>query len=221
MAKRGPKPKGKVKIEWSSNFAYAIGLLASDGCVSSNNRHISFVSKDLEQVKNFIKCLRITNKIGRSLSGNKKSYAYRVQFGDVNFVEFLKTIGIGPVKSKIMGILAIPNPFFLDFLRGSFDGDGCIYSYWDPRWKSSFMFYVTFVSASKVHIDWIRTQIFYHIKSQGHVTKPNGESTYQLRYAKKDSINILRKMFYTKSVISLKRKRLKIKRILAIVGESL
>jgi len=29
MGLRGPKPKGKVKLEWSANFAYAIGLLAT------------------------------------------------------------------------------------------------------------------------------------------------------------------------------------------------
>jgi hypothetical protein len=27
MGKRGQKPKGKIKIKWSANFAYAIGLL--------------------------------------------------------------------------------------------------------------------------------------------------------------------------------------------------
>jgi hypothetical protein len=31
MGKMGPKPKGKVKIKWSANFAYAIGLLTTSG----------------------------------------------------------------------------------------------------------------------------------------------------------------------------------------------
>ena len=64
MGKRGPKPKGKVKIKWSGNFAYAIGLLATDGCLSPDGRHITLTSKDLDQLETFMKCVGIKNKIG-------------------------------------------------------------------------------------------------------------------------------------------------------------
>ncbi len=33
------KPLGRVKIEWSDKFAYAIGLVASDGNLSPDGRH--------------------------------------------------------------------------------------------------------------------------------------------------------------------------------------
>lgn len=46
------KPKGKVKIEWNENFAYAIGLIVTDGSLSIDGRHINFTSKDLEQIQN-------------------------------------------------------------------------------------------------------------------------------------------------------------------------
>ena len=68
MGKRGPKPKGKVKIEWSPNFAYAIGLLATDGCLYNDGRHISFVSKDLELVEMFKKILGLEVKISAKFS---------------------------------------------------------------------------------------------------------------------------------------------------------
>jgi hypothetical protein len=55
MKKRGQKPKGKVKIVWSSNMSYAIGLLTTDGCLSSDGRHILLTSKDKEQLNNFSK----------------------------------------------------------------------------------------------------------------------------------------------------------------------
>lgn len=57
MGNRGPKPKGKVNIKWSANFAYAIGLIVSDGSLSKDGRHISFTSKDKERVDNFNKAL--------------------------------------------------------------------------------------------------------------------------------------------------------------------
>ena len=76
-----------------------------------------------------------------------------------------------PAKTKIISALKIPKEYFFDFLRGHFDGDGTFYSYWDPRWRSSFMFYTEFISASKKHIDWIRDILLKKLKIKGHITK--------------------------------------------------
>ena len=216
MGKRGPKPKGKVCITWSPNFAYAIGLLASDGCLSPNGRHIIFVSKDKEQITNFLSALGIENTIGTNSTG-----AYRVQFSDVLFYSFLLHIGLMPNKSKVLSKITVPQKYFFDFLRGVFDGDGSSYSYWDSRWKSSFMYYISFASASNTFISWLRNTIRAHQGAVGHVTQAKYKSTYQLKYAKKESLGILRKMYPKKSVLHLSRKRLKIKRMLSIVGEQL
>lgn len=220
MGKRGPKPKGKVKIRWSSNFAYAIGLLVSDGCLSSNGRHITLVSKDKEMLINFMKALNITAKIGETHSGYKRKRAFRVQFGDVLFYQFLQSIGLMKNKSKVIGKINVPSKYFFDFLRGSFDGDGCTHSYMDPRWRSSFMFYTIFVSASKRHIDWLQLNIKKHIGIKGHVTGSYKKgAVFQLKYAKKESLKVWRKMYHKKDLLSLSRKRLKINAVLRIIGE--
>jgi len=39
--------KGEVKIQWSPNLAYAIGLIATDGCLGRDKKYIDFTSKDL------------------------------------------------------------------------------------------------------------------------------------------------------------------------------
>src|SRR3989338_4215209 len=209
--KRGTRPKGKVKILLSPQFAYAIGLIASDGCLSPNGRHIVFVSEDTEQLINFMRALNIT--VAQRKNSN------RVQFSDVLFYRFLLTTGLMPNKSKILAQLNIPTEYFFDFLRGSFDGDGSFYSYWDPRWKSSFMFYTTFVSASKAHIEWLRSILKKKLMVIGYVTfGGRGNGYYQLRYAKKESLKIIKKMYYTPAVACLGRKRLKIQRALGIIG---
>ena len=51
------KPQNKTSTTWSSKLAYAIGLITTDGSLSKDGRHISFTSKDKEQVKNFKFCL--------------------------------------------------------------------------------------------------------------------------------------------------------------------
>jgi len=220
MGKRGAKPKGKVKIEWSAEFAYAIGLIVSDGCLSGG-RHVIFVSKDMEQIQNFMKALGITVPIGKTKSGYDGNISLKIQFSDVLFYDFLETIGLMPRKSKIIGEIKIPEKYFFDFLRGSFDGDGCTYSYWDPRWKSSFMFYTTFVSASGKHISWLRDEICKRLKIRGHVTGDGKRVIFQLKYAKADSLKLLKKMYYSRNVPHLSRKRLKIVKMLATVGEKL
>ncbi len=221
MGKRGPKPKPEPK--WSSGLAYAIGLLATDGCLSKDGRHIIFVSKDLQQLENLKKALGLKNiAIGQTLSGYDGKPCTRVQFGDVTLYRFLLTVGLTPNKSKTINALRIPRNYFFDFLRGHLDGDGCTYSYWDPRWKSSFMFYTVFGSASKEHVLWLQKEIRDLAGLSGHITgKGKKHTIYQLKYAKAGSLILLRRMYYNNRVIHLSRKRLKIEKMLSIVGERL
>lgn len=216
MGARGTKPKGKVKIAWSSNFAYAIGLIVSDGCLYKNNRHIAFVSKDMEQIHNYLYCFDIDNRISKVQSGHNGVFAYRVQFSDTQLHLFLRSIGVHPAKSKTIQKLTIPKEFFFDFLRGSFDGDGSFYSYWDKRWRSSHMFYVEFISASKVHVDWLRDVLRRELSVWGHITNAKKSSVFQLKYAKKEALEIIKKMYYSPTVVCLSRKRLKIEKALEI-----
>ena len=214
------KPLGKVKIKWSPEFAYAIGLLTTDGNLSSDRRHIDLTSKDREQLENFLRCLRSDNKIGLKHSGLSKRYL-RVQLGDVLFYKFLLTIGLMPKKTMLLHKILVPPRYFFDFLRGHFDGDGTFYSYWDPRWRSSFMFYTAFVSASKKHIIWLQNQIFESIGIRGHITKSINDSVCQLKYAKAESLKLLPFMYYDTGVVCLSRKRRKIEKALGVAGKRL
>ncbi len=145
----------------------------------------------------------------------RKDY-FRIQFGDVIFYKFLKKIGLMPKKSKVIKSIRTPNQYFFDFLRGHFDGDGTFYSYWDPRWKSSFMFYTAFISASFYHIHWLQRKIYRFLRIKGHIAQDSKKMAYYLKYAKTDSLKLIPKMYYSKNVPSLQRKRLKIERVLGI-----
>lgn len=203
----------KVDTTWSPELAYAIGLITTDGTLSKDGRHLALVSKDKQQLENFLQALKLKNKIGTHFSGSGKK-AFRVQFGDVHFYNFLLDIGLMPNKSKILGNLKIPKVYFFDFLRGHFDGDGTFYAYWDPRWRSSFMFYTTFISASRRHIQWLQMCLKQLLGITGHITKGVSMSVYQLKYAKAESLKLLPKLYYDRRILSLLRKRLKIERAL-------
>ncbi len=154
--------------------------------------------------------------IGQSVSGLGK-LAHRTQISDVYFCNFLNSIGICPNKSKTIKKVDVPPEYFSDFLRGFFDGDGTIYSYWDKRWKSSFMFYTSFATASEDFVIWLHRSIAERVGVLGHLKKDGKDSTYQLTYAKRDSVAILNKMYEKQGAIYLARKKLKSEVILAIV----
>lgn len=217
MGRRGPKPQGKVEVRWSSRFAYGVGLLVSDGCLSPSGRHVVFVSKDVEQIRNFLSAFDIHMYVGLNSTRTP-----RVQFGDVLFYRFLLTIGLMPNKSKVLGKINVPSKYFYDFLRGVFDGDGSVYLYRDKRWPSSHMFNVSIASASPNFLTWIQRALQARLHVTGHITCARGHSTKQLKYGKREGLIILRRMYRNAPRGTyLSRKHLKITKMLDIVGQRL
>lgn len=217
--KPGPKPKGKVSICWSPDFAYAVGLLVADGCLVKDGRHIDLTSKDKDQLTTFNRCLGIAAKISKKTSGSG-NLAYRIQFGDVLFFKFLLKIGLTPAKSKTIGQLLIPRLYFFDFLRGYFDGDGCSYSFYDSVFANSYRFYISFASGSINYIRWLREKIKERAHITGHICRQANSTNFQLKYAKSEAIILARKMYYRVDVTCLWRKKEKIARSFDVINAS-
>ena len=220
MGKRGPKPTGKVKIEWSAKFAYAIGLIVSDGSLSINGRHIIFTSKDQEMAELFLYGLNIKVPFTKkSRSGGEDKKYFVVQFSDVLFYSFLESIGLTSNKSKTISKIDIPSKYFIHFVRGVFDGDGSTYTYFDKRWASSYMCYCIFTSASQAFVDWLQQELQNHLGISGHITKGKKSGVFQLRYAKQESLVLFEAMYEDSENVRLMRKYLKIKEILHIIAQ--
>lgn len=215
MGKRGPKPKMLIDTTWTPELAYVIGLIATDGCLSGDGRHIDFTSADLELIKTFQHILGIHHvHIGAKIGGFNKKPCPRIQFGNKLFYEWLLHIGLTPRKSHTLQALKVPDEFFFDFLRGCFDGDGSIYAFWDKRWKSSYVFSVSFGSASIPFLHWLQSKIQTLASVNGYITPTT--RCFHLRYAKGNSKVIVGKMFHHPRVPHLSRKFAKIKKILTI-----
>ena len=163
-----------------------------------------------------MRCLGLQNRIGKKKGGFAGTWAYNLQFGSVEFFNFLKDLGLTPAKSKTMKAIRVPKKYFPDFLRGLFDGDGSFYSYFDRRWRSSFMFYIIFISASRGHVAWLQKKLLQYYAVQGHGAHQSYRNAYQLKYAKKEAIKIIQAMYYSPLVPCLERKRKKIYNALEI-----
>lgn len=195
----------KVKIEWSPAFSYAIGLIATDGNLSKDGRHLNFTSKDEDLVLTFKTCLGLDNRVGRKTRGGSKVKKYfQVQFGDRNFYEFLIQTGLTPAKSKTLGVLSIPEAYFSDFLRGCIDGDGNISIAKHPESQHP-QLRIRLSSASKKFLEWIRQQITKHLALNGGWIDFSARA-FVLTYAKDDSIKILNFIYKNKNTEYLDRK---------------
>lgn len=206
-----------ISEEWTSDLAYVIGLIATDGSLSKDRRHIDFTSKDIAQVKNFMRILNLKNKIGKKGSSTTtgKKY-YHVQFGNVKFYHFLESIGLFSNKSKTLKEIKVPDEYLIDYIRGAFDGDGYTYSYWDKRWKNSFVMYYGFVSASIKYLRWLKTKISTLYHEEGNIRR-GGRTAYLLSYGKYASIRLIKKMYYKQGLVCLYRKKFKIDQSLGII----
>ena len=193
-------------MEWSPATAYCVGLVATDGNLSGDGRHVEFTSKDSELVAiiqaQFGRTNRITMK-SRSAGAPKKYF--RIQISNVRLYRWLQTIGLTSRKSLTLGILRIPGEFFRDFLRGCLDGDGNIMVYDDPVFPNSRRLYVRFVSGSATHLDWMQQKIQQLWSLHGY--RSTVPRAFRLNYAKTESIALLKKIYYAPSLPCLPRKR--------------
>jgi len=216
-------PKIKLpdkNFDWTASLAYTIGLIATDGNLSKDGRHIDFTSKDKQLVELFLKCLRLKNKIGRKSKGgcHEKKY-YRIQFGNVVFYRWLQRIGLTPRKSKTISALKIPDRYFLDFLRGHLDGDGSVITYkdyWNTSKNPRYIYtrlWVKFISVSRDHIEWLRENIIRLLSIKGFLIQDKIYQSNQtvgmchLKFGKKESIKLLSQLYYSPTVPCLIRKR--------------
>ena len=115
--------------------AYWLGFLFADGYVSPRNNSVEFGLKgsDCEHLSKFNTFVKNRNDIaiGVAKCNGKEFSRCRCLLTDKHFHDNLISLGCVPVKSKILKFPDL-NIFKKDglinhFLRGFFDGNGCIY----------------------------------------------------------------------------------------------
>jgi len=107
---------------WTDDMAYVAGFWWADGCMKDHRRF------DICQHK---RDRYLLENIGHSMSSNypvresKRGCCY-LEISSEKLCEGLRCIGGICNKSKTIGFPCVPNKFMRDFIRGIFDGDGCI-----------------------------------------------------------------------------------------------
>lgn len=110
--------------------AYVIGILCSDGSIDKDGYGFQITSKDIEIIENIKKILKSEHKICKIESYDKrtkKTYIrYNIHFCSKKMVDDLRKLGLTNNKSFNCKMPLLKQIYFWDFLRGLFDGDGCV-----------------------------------------------------------------------------------------------
>jgi hypothetical protein len=210
---------------WSHEMAWIVGLIATDGNLARSPRGLSITSKDLDLLESVRRCLSLSNRFGKTKG--KLGVANRLQWRNRAFYDWLLSIGLTPRKSLTIGALKVPDEYFADFLRGCIDGDGSVLVYTDRyhiRKKEVYVYerlYVSLVSASFRFLDWIRStveRLAYVAGALHEGSRPGKTTMWTLRYAKEESIVLLRWMYHAPEVPCLVRKRAAAEKFLSPLG---
>lgn len=188
--------------------AYWLGFIYADGTISShkegekpkNTLEVSLKGNDIEHLKKFSIFLnsKKETKLSKSKCANKEYIRCRFSVSNKHLWETLNNYGCTPKKSLI---LTFPDEnIFKDkslirhFIRGYFDGDGCI-----SRNIS------TYIVSPKISIigtkSFLENIIKYsNIKCKFKHDKRHTEFTYELEYHKEDGIQFINYLYNNASV---------------------
>ena len=195
-------------------MAYIVGLTATDGCLFTGRRKINFKSGDRQLVETYLSVLGRTNRVKQART-RTDGVVYFTEFHDSKLYEWFRSVGLTPRKSLTLGAIAVPDAYLAPLARGLMDGDGSILNfvhrptvktypdYWYERLR------VCFHSASRTHIDWLRSKLSPIAGTRGYleVKKLEGRNDfYKLKYEKAAAVALLTAFYPDGTVPRLLRK---------------
>ena len=202
----GPKPKPFECPE--SVFWYLVGLIATDGCLSSDGRHIDITAKDQTFLEQIRKAAGLSCRVGRKGKHGARS-CHHLQIGSRILYDRLLAIGLTPKKSLTIGPLQVPDTAFYDFLRGAIDGDGGIRRWRHPS-NGREQWTLRISSASRPFVAWLECAIarLWHVHGKIHSEqRGRRHALYKLKYGKLAARVIVERCYYP-GALSLERKRI-------------
>ena len=184
--------------------AYWLGFIYADGYIGSTpirddkksvyNFELSLALKDIEHLEKFRKFIGFEKEI------TKDSYRCRIMVANKHFWTILNNYGCTPNKSLTLKFPnCIPNNLIRHFIRGYFDGDGCITRH-------------VYINTVSPEINVIGTKDFLNNIINYSNTTPNirhdkrhSEETLILEWHKDDGVKFINYL-YNNSSIYLDRK---------------
>jgi intein-encoded DNA endonuclease-like protein len=190
--------------KWTPEIAYVLGFFAADGTMIVNKRGAHFIEFDVtdkEILTKIRKTLNSNHKISvrdrRSKRNTRLKLGYRLQIGSKEIFTDLSYLGFTPNKSRNIKLPKIPEKFTGDFVRGYFDGDGCVYFRKHKvkgRKNKRWVFPTRITCGSYNFLDSLHKLLSSYL-SGGFITAKKGG--WELVYSHRDSLALYKLMYNT------------------------
>ena len=231
------KPKYNISLKtnyftevYTSTKAYYLGLIAADGNVlvrkdpKRGNRYdfrLGLKESDQDILNQF--SLDIGHSLGLktipskiiTVNGPKEYVSERVKVLSIHnkeFVESIVSFGIIPNKSQLgIDTSKIPRQYIKDFIRGYFDGDGCIGVYFNKE-KINAICYIC--SNTEEILQFIKS----FLPAEIHCYISKNKKMYYLRIRRNSILNFYN--FIKNESLCLTRKKLKFEKLRTYVERS-
>ena len=194
----------------NQNKAYFLGFIYADGCLSKKNELIlKLHNKDKQLLDEFKKDIKSEHPIKDIYVKNRQDIDFQCRFSisSKKMANQLNKLGIMPAKTFKIDFPILDSNLIRHFIRGYFDGDGCIHNIKNSKSSS-----ITIFSASENFKDYL---VEYFINVIGFkITTYKKVGGYALCFYKKEFIEKFYKFLYDDANIYLERKRIKFPNIL-------
>ncbi|UZE93329.1 MAG: hypothetical protein ACKKMV_01290 [Candidatus Nealsonbacteria bacterium] len=193
--------------KWSPEMAYVLGFWFADGYMRrSGSYKIVFYAKDYEMLT------KIRNVMGSSHPFYRDKRYESFQFTVYSKRLFQKLLELGGIrcKSKTMKFPKVPFQYLPDFIRGYFDGDGSVFYTTYIHSKNKKLrreLRSNFTSGNKEFLESLQN-IFINVLgfTKKKICPYDERASWKLGYGTKDTLSLLRFMYYPNYPIGLDRK---------------
>lgn len=190
---------------WENGFShlntYILGLICSDGCIYYSKQHkkdlLNITLKDYEMIETLNYFMTPTKKIYENRG------CYSVIYNNSNAINFIKDLGISYRKSLSLNFPNIPEEYLWNFIRGYFDGDGCVYISHNNGHDYTF---ISITSGSLSILNTLR-DILLKYDIHARINKDCRKDTYYLRISRQKDVKKFAEYMYKDAKLFLCRKR--------------
>lgn len=110
---------------WSHDMAYILGFWFADGCIVDNKNSKTFCLTQHKNEKYILEEILLKMQSNHLIKPIRNCFDFKI--GSKKIFDDIILLGGKPHKSMDMEFPNIPEDYLHDFIRGYFDGDGCVY----------------------------------------------------------------------------------------------
>jgi len=199
----------------SEDKAYFLGFIVADGCVSEKSNSIKIIQKETDILYEFKKYIKFDGEVFTS----KTKDISNITITSSKTKSDLENLGIHSNKTMVVKYPDIPDNLQNHFMRGVFDGDGCITLRTDKR-DNKQRGQVNICSGSHDFIKEYYDKLvkFANLGGKNKIRCPKG-TYYVVDWGSLSDVENIYKFLYKDSIVYLKRKKETFDRVISITKD--